>query len=36
MQDEGILTKADYDFAQGVWDMMESMKPKAQEAHHRM
>lgn len=36
MQDEGVLTKADYDFAQGVWDMMESMKPKAQAAHHRM
>ncbi len=36
MQDEGVLTKADYDFAQGVWDMMESMKPKAQEAHKRM
>ena len=36
MQDEGVLTKADYDFTQGVWDMMESMKPKAQAAHHRM
>ena len=33
MIDQGVLTKADYDFAQGVWDMLESMKPLAQKAH---
>lgn len=33
MHDEGVLTKADYDFAQGVWDLLESMKPLAQKAH---
>ncbi len=33
MHDEGILTKADYEFAQGVWDLLESMKPLAQKAH---
>lgn len=33
MKREGFLTKADYDFAQGVWDLLESMKPKAQQAH---
>ena len=30
---QGKLTKAHYDFAQGVWDMLESMKPGAQKAH---
>ncbi len=30
---EGVLTKADFDFAQGVWDLMEEMKPAAQKAH---
>ena len=33
MIDEGKLTKADFDFAQGVWDLMDSMKPLAQKAH---
>ena len=33
MHDTGVLTKADYEFAQGVWDMLESMKPLAQQAH---
>ena len=36
MQDQGVLTKTDYDFAQNVWDMMEGMKPTLQEAHHKM
>ena len=36
MQDEGILTKADYDFAQNVWNMMEEMKPQLQKAHKAM
>lgn len=33
MIDEGKLTKADYDFAQAVWDLNEELKPMAQEAH---
>lgn len=33
MHKEGVLTKADYDFAQNVWDLMDSMKPDAQRAH---
>jgi hypothetical protein len=33
MQDEGILGKAEYDFAQGVWDLLEEMKPAAQKTH---
>lgn len=33
MHDEGLLAKADYDFAQGVWTLLESMKPDAQKAH---
>lgn len=35
-QRDGTLTKADYDFAQGVWDLLESIKPQAQKAHHEM
>lgn len=34
MIDEGKLTKADYDWAQSVWDLNEEMKPMAQQAHH--
>lgn len=30
---EGKLTKADFDFAQGVWDLLEDIKPLAQKAH---
>lgn len=30
---EGVLTKADFDFAQGVWDLLESVKPEAQRVH---
>jgi hypothetical protein len=33
MQNEGKLTKAHYDFAQGVWDMLESTKAQAQKMH---
>jgi hypothetical protein len=33
MIDEGILTKADFDFVQAVWDLNEEMKPIAQKAH---
>jgi len=35
-QGDGTLTKADYDYAQGVWDLLESIKPQAQQAHHEM
>ncbi len=35
-QAEGILTKADFDFAQAVWDLNEKIKPQAQQAHKRM
>ncbi len=34
--DEGKLTKAHYDFAQGVWDLLEEMKPAAQRAHREV
>ncbi|MEC5161724.1 MULTISPECIES: hypothetical protein [unclassified Janthinobacterium] len=30
---EGRLVKADFDFAQGVWDLLEKMKPQAQKTH---
>lgn len=33
---EGVLTKKDFDFAQGVWDLLETMKPSAQIAHKKM
>ncbi|MBV5338144.1 MAG: hypothetical protein J0665_01105 [Deltaproteobacteria bacterium] len=33
---EGKLTKADYDFIQGVWDLLEEAKPLSQKAHHEM
>lgn len=33
MIDEGRITKAHYDFAQGVWDLLESLKPLAQKTH---
>lgn len=36
MQDTGVLTKADYDFTQQIWDLMESLKPGAQQAHKQM
>lgn len=36
MHREGVLTKADYEFAQAVWDLMESLKPDAQKAHKQM
>jgi len=31
--DTGILNKAHYDFAQGVWDLLEETKPLAQKTH---
>ena len=36
MWDTGVLTKQDYDFVQGVWDLMEAQKPAAQKAHKEM
>lgn len=36
MYAEKILTKADYDFAQSVWDLLEKMKPDAQKVHKQM
>jgi hypothetical protein len=33
MHSEGILRKEHYDFAQGVWDLLDSMKPAAQKTH---
>lgn len=30
---DGVLAKAHYDFAQGVWDLLESTKPLAQKSH---
>lgn len=36
MIDEGVLTKADFDFAQGVWDLLETVKADAQAAHKEM
>lgn len=36
MHRDKVLTKADYDYAQGVWDLLDSIKPQAQQAHHEM
>jgi hypothetical protein len=33
MFDEGVVTKKDMDFIQGLWDLMEEIKPQAQKAH---
>lgn len=33
MFDEGLLTKRDFDFVQGVWDLLEELKSGAQKAH---
>jgi hypothetical protein len=36
LQENGTLTKADFDFAQSIWDMLEGLKPGAQKAHKQM
>lgn len=36
MYKEGTLTKADYEFAQSIWNLMEELKPGAQQAHKKM
>lgn len=33
---EGIITKADMDFVQEIWDLNERLKPGAQKAHKKM
>lgn len=33
MQEDGTLTKADYDYVQGLWDLFEELKPGLQAAH---
>ncbi len=33
---EGLITKADMDAAQGIWNLMEELKPLLQEAHKEM
>lgn len=33
MQEKGILTKADYDYVQRVWDLFEEIKPQLQQTH---
>lgn len=35
-QSSGILAKADYDYAQSVWNLFEELKPKAQKVHKEM
>jgi hypothetical protein len=36
LANQGILTKADFDFAQSVWDLLEETKPLAQAAHKKV
>lgn len=31
---QGILTATDYTYVQGVWDLLEDLKPQAQQVHH--
>ncbi|MDB4871976.1 MAG: hypothetical protein JWL97_2980 [Gemmatimonadales bacterium] len=36
MQRQGVLTKADYDYVQGVWNLFNELKPGAQKVHREM
>lgn len=36
MMQQGIITKADMDFAQEIWNLNEGLKPLAQKAHKQM
>lgn len=36
LSNEGKLTKADFDFAQGVWDLLAEIKPLAQKTHREV
>lgn len=35
-QRDGLITKSDMDYVQAVWDLNESLKPAAQQAHKKM
>ena len=36
MHDSGVITKAHWDFVQGVWDLLEETKPLAQATHRKV
>lgn len=36
MVDEGVITRNDMDFVQGVWDLLETVKGDAQKAHREL
>jgi Large polyvalent protein associated domain 22 len=36
MENEGVLTKQDYDYIQSLWDLMEELKPRAQKSFKRI
>lgn len=36
MHDTGVITKAHWDFVQGVWDLLEETKPLAQQTHRKV
>lgn len=36
MHSEGRITETDWQFVQATWDLLEQLKPAAQEAHYRM
>ncbi|GIK24699.1 MAG: hypothetical protein BroJett006_09450 [Betaproteobacteria bacterium] len=36
LANEGKLTQADFDFVQGVWDLLEEIKPLAQKTHREV
>lgn len=36
MQQQGVLTKSDYEFVQQIWDLLNELKPEAQKAHKEM
>jgi hypothetical protein len=36
MHDTGVIGKAEYDFAQGVWDLLEETKAEAQKTHREV
>lgn len=36
MAQEGVITKADWDFVQSTWDLLEEIKPLAQKTHKKL
>jgi hypothetical protein len=36
LSQEGVINKADFDFAQSVWDLLEEIKPLAQATHKKV